>query len=98
MNSAHTTDFAAIGLRDHSPFAILTRPRATPKACTAPAKRGPKPKISKAQQSAIALESPEERMAKAIARAAACDVAKNTASTLDHTNVATGRRPGARHQ
>lgn len=44
MKDAFDTDFAALGLPDHSPFAILSRPRATLQACDAPKKRGPKPK------------------------------------------------------
>lgn len=42
--SAYLTDFDKLGLPDHSPFAILSRPRATLQACDAPKKRGPKPK------------------------------------------------------
>lgn len=44
MKDAFDTDFAALGLPDHSPFAILSRPKATPAMCEQPKKRGPKPK------------------------------------------------------
>lgn len=50
MKDAFDTDFAALGLPDHSPFAILSRPRATLQACDAPKKRGPKPKRTALQK------------------------------------------------
>lgn len=56
------TDYAALGLADHSPFAILSKPRIAPQHYKQPAKRGPKP--SRHQQMLSALESPEERAAK----------------------------------
>jgi len=61
------TDFAALGLSDYSPFAILSKPRAEPKAHKTPKKRGPKP--SKKQMTITALDSPEERKAKRMAAA-----------------------------
>lgn len=42
--SAYLIDFDKLGLPDHSPFAILDRPIATPARCEMPKKRGPKPK------------------------------------------------------
>lgn len=42
MNEALQTDWQALGLPDHSPFDILSRPRAIPMTKTAPKKRGPK--------------------------------------------------------
>lgn len=44
MKDAFDTDFAALGLPDHSPFDILSRPKAMPATCAQPKKRGPKPK------------------------------------------------------
>lgn len=40
--NAYTTDFAAIGLPDPSPFDCLSRPRATPAVHKVPGKRGPR--------------------------------------------------------
>jgi hypothetical protein len=52
--SAYVCDFAALGLPDHSPFAILSRPRTIPNAAAKPArKRGPKP--SAAQRTIASL-------------------------------------------
>lgn len=59
MNVYAAINFDALGLRDHSPFAILSRPCAKPKASTAPKKRGPKA-LTKTQRAARALETPEE--------------------------------------
>lgn len=41
QNPAYT-DWEALGLPDHSPFAILSRPRAIPATPSAPKKRGPR--------------------------------------------------------
>ena len=40
MNHPHATDFAALGLRDHSPFAILERPRAPLQPSPQPNRQG----------------------------------------------------------
>lgn len=40
--SAYTTDFAAMGLPDHSPWDILKQHRNAPLEYKTPAKRGPK--------------------------------------------------------
>jgi hypothetical protein len=40
---AYSSDWKALGLSDHSPFAILSRPRAETLPSTAPRKRVPKP-------------------------------------------------------
>lgn len=40
--TAYYTDFARLGIPDHSPFAILSKPRAQINTGTAPKKRGPK--------------------------------------------------------
>lgn len=42
MSDAYSTDWAAIGLPDHSPFAVLARPRAEPQHHKVAQKRGPK--------------------------------------------------------
>ena len=42
--SAYLIDFDKLGIPDHSPFAILSKPRATPKPMNTPKKRGPRPK------------------------------------------------------
>lgn len=45
--SAYTSDFEALGLPDHSPFDILSRPRAVPNtSAQPPMKRGPKPRTA----------------------------------------------------
>lgn len=46
MNEAFATDWKAIGLPDHSPFDILSRPRAQAATAQAPKKRGPKPRTT----------------------------------------------------
>jgi hypothetical protein len=45
-------------------FEILYTPRSIPDSAVAPKRPGPKTKLSKAQQSAISLESPAERRAR----------------------------------
>lgn len=47
MKDAFDTDFAALGLPDHSPFAILSRPKSMPTTCEQPKKRGPKPRTAR---------------------------------------------------
>ena len=84
--------------RPLGPFAILYQPRATTDACKAPAKRGPKTNLSKVQQAARALETPEERTARITKRAKPSDVGRNFPSQADRTNMITGRRLGARFQ
>ena len=53
------TNYAAIGLPDQSPFAVLTntRPVAAPKA----PQKTPRPLRTKAEWAAIGLETPEQR-------------------------------------
>lgn len=46
MNEAFITDWKALGLPDHSPFDILSRPRAEINTKAAPKKRGPKPRTA----------------------------------------------------
>lgn len=59
------TDRTTLAMRANgTPFAILYEPRAIPNTSTAPKKRGPKPNKSKAQKSAMALETPAERRAR----------------------------------
>jgi hypothetical protein len=45
QNPAHT-DWKALGLDFNSPFDILSKPLAEPKALQAPRKRGPKPSLA----------------------------------------------------
>jgi hypothetical protein len=45
QNPAYT-DWKALGLDFNSPFDILSKPRAEPKAMQAPRKRGPKPSLA----------------------------------------------------
>lgn len=97
--------------RPLGPFAVLYEDRVTPDSKQAPAKRGPKTKIkrTKIEQSAMTMETPEERKARhaqerahktamIIKRAPYSDAARNCPSQADRTNVITGRRPGARFQ
>lgn len=61
MTPREQTDWQALGLPDHSPFDILSRPRAVPMAVTAPKKRGPKPKRTMAERAIASLSDPGER-------------------------------------
>jgi len=92
-----------------TPFAILYQPRAIPNSARAPGKTGPRSNGSKAQQSAISLETPEERLARRAAVKAAKEasiltinqysgVGRNNPADRDRTNTITGKRITARHQ
>jgi hypothetical protein len=92
-----------------TPWAIIYMPRAIPNSARAPGKTGPRSNGSKAQQSAISFETPEERKARQravkdartaelIKRAPYSDAGRNVPSQADRTNVITGRRVGARSQ
>lgn len=61
MTNPYVSNFDALGLQDHSPFDILSKPRAIPNSKTPPKKRGPKKNKTKVQQAAISLETAEER-------------------------------------
>jgi hypothetical protein len=84
-------------------------PRAIPNSAKPPGKTGPRTNGTKAQQSAISFETPEERLARRAAVKAAkeaailtvnqySDVGRNNPSQADTTNKITGRRLAARHQ
>lgn len=58
LNDPARTDWEALGLPDHSPFDILSRPRAVPNpAAHAPQKRGPKPSRTNREKTLAALRS-----------------------------------------
>lgn len=62
--TAYATDYEAMGLSHYQPFQTAftaVPPKGKDKPAAIPKKRGPKPAKSKAQQAAIALETPEER-------------------------------------
>jgi len=59
------TDHSTLATRaTGTAFEILYAPRSIPDSAVAPKRPGPKTKLSKAQQSAISLESPAERRAR----------------------------------
>jgi hypothetical protein len=101
---------AAIAQRANgTPWAILYQPRAIPNSAKPPGKTGPRSNGSKAQQSAISFETPEERKARQRAVKAArtaeiltinqySDVGRNNPADRDRTNTITGKRITARHQ
>jgi hypothetical protein len=62
MNSKDSKGLAARAVG--TAFAILYAPRAVPDSAKPPKKTGPKARLSKVQQSAIALETPAERRAR----------------------------------
>lgn len=61
--NAYSTNWEALGLPTDSGHNAFTSvpPRGEEKPCSAPKKRGPKPNLPKAQQAAMALETPQER-------------------------------------
>lgn len=54
MTSAYETDFEALGIPDHSPFDILHRPKAEPRA-TEPKKKPGRPPTSASEKTIRAL-------------------------------------------
>lgn len=59
--SAYTSDFEALGLPDHSPFDILSRPRALPStSAQPPMKRGPKHRQTTREKVLASLREPGE--------------------------------------
>jgi hypothetical protein len=92
-----------------TPWAIIYQPRAIPNSARAPGKTGPRTNGTKAQQSAISFETPEDRKARRAAVKAAKEAAilttnpysgvgRNDPADRDRTNVITGKRITARHQ
>ena len=81
-------------------FGVLAIERVVPDSKTPPRKRGPRPNKPKAQQAAMALETPEERKA----RQTAIVLRKNKysdcarATDADKTGRIVGRRNAARSQ
>jgi hypothetical protein len=72
--SAYLTDFEVLGVPDHSPFAILYRPREAVMPSTAPKKTGPKPARTKFQKVMGSLREPgDSRFNTAIATRAESD-------------------------
>ena len=92
-----------------TPFQILYESRAIPDSATPPKKQGPRSNGTKAEQSAISFETPEERTERRLKVKAAktakvlvvnkeSDVGRNCPKQADRTSVITGKRISARHQ
>lgn len=100
------TELEAIAMRaTGTAFQILYEPRAIPNSKAAPKKTGPKPKLSKAQESARSMETSTERAARHAAerqklkdsilrKNSYSDVARSTDG--DKTGRIVGRRNAAR--
>lgn len=86
--------------RPLGPFAILYEPRAVPNSIATPKKRGPKPNLPKAQQAAMALETPQERALRHALRnrSPSFNVAIPSAEANARTNSIAGRALDARSQ
>lgn len=102
------TDLSTIAMRaTGTAFQILYEPRAIPNSKPAPKKTGPKPKFSKAQESARSMETSTERAARHAAdrqkkmdailrKNSYSDIARST--DADKTGRIQGRRNAARSQ
>lgn len=86
--------------RPLGPFAILYQQRSIPNSKAAPKKTGPKPNLSKTQQAAQALETPQERALRHALRnhSPSFNVAIPSAEATARTNSIAGRALDARFQ
>lgn len=86
--------------RPLGPFAILYEKRAKPNSKAEPKKTGPKPNLSKTQQAAISLETPQERALRHALRnrSQSFNVAIPSAEASARTLAIAGRALDARSQ